>query len=305
MTALSLAVLLDLVAGDPPGRWHPVSWLGWLIDASRRAGSATRPLPLLAHGVLLVAVVTGVAAGSALAVQWALAGAPPVISVIVEAALLKLSFSLRGLTDAVELVRGHLAVSDLAGARRELGRHLVSRSTEDLGAGEVASGAVESLAENLTDSWVAPVCFFLAGGLPAAWAYRAVNTADAMIGYRRGDLLFKGRATARLDDVLNFVPARLAALALVAGAWMARESPRGAWRAMRADGGATASPNAGRTMAAMAGALDVALEKRGHYRLGQGPLPDPGAIDRALHVFRRAVALTLAAALLGAAWWRV
>ena len=302
MTALALAVLLDLVVGDLPGRWHPVSWLGWLIDALKNIGRPRRPVALLVHGAVLIVAVTATATGGALAIQWWLAKAPAVISVIVEAVLLKLSFSLRALADAVELVRGHLVASDLGGARRELGRHLVSRPTAELDAGEVASGAVESLAENLTDSWVAPVCFFLAGGLPAAWAYRAINTADAMIGYRQGDLLYRGRAAARFDDAANFIPARLSALALIAGAGLAGRSVRGAWRVMATDGGATASPNAGRTMAAMAGALGVTLEKRGHYRLGRGPLPDLGAIDRALAVFWRAVALTLATALLAAVY---
>jgi adenosylcobinamide-phosphate synthase len=218
--------------------------------------------------------------------------------VIVEAVMLKLTFSLRGLTEAVELVRSHLVAGDLAGARRQLGFHLVSRTTGDLNRGLVASGAIESLAENLTDSWVAPLCFFLVGGLPAAWAYRAVNTADAMIGYRDGDLLYKGRVAARLDDVLNFIPARLAALAIVAGAWLARQFAPGAWRIMRADGRLTESPNAGMTMAAMAGALGVRLEKPGHYRLGRGSPPDLDAMDRALSVFWSAAALSLGAGVL-------
>jgi adenosylcobinamide-phosphate synthase len=185
----------------------------------------------------------------------------------------------------------------------------VSRETADLDRGAVASAAVESLAENLTDGFVAPVCFYVLGalvggvgaGLAFAWAYRAVNTADAMIGYRRDELEYLGRATARADDLLNYLPARLAAWALVAGAWLARQSAAGAARAWRRDGGRTESPNAGQTMAAMAGALGVSLEKAGHYRLGEGPPPDPEAIDRAMRVERWAAALCLAVALLALA----
>jgi adenosylcobinamide-phosphate synthase len=303
VTALLLAVLLDLSVGDPPGRWHPVAWLGRLIGLGRRLGSTTRSVPLLIYGGVLVAVVTGVAAAIAFGVERGLRGAPGVLSVIVEAVLLKLSFSLRGLGRATELVRGHLVAGDLAGARRELGIHLVSRATAHLDRGLVASGAVESLAENLTDSWVAPLCFFLVGGLPAAWAYRAVNTADAMIGYRDGDLLYRGRVAARLDDVLNFVPARLAALAIVAAAPLAGQSAAGAWRILRSDAHLTASPNAGVTMAAMAGALGVRLEKPGHYRIGRGAPPDVEAIDRALALFWGAAALVLGAAVLALTFW--
>jgi adenosylcobinamide-phosphate synthase len=182
--------------------------------------------------------------------------------------------------------------------------HLVSRPTDGLDAPAVASAAIESLAENLTDGLVAPVCFYVVGallggtgaGLALAWAYRAVNTADAMIGYRRDELEYLGRATARTDDALNYVPARLAAATIVAGAWLARRSRAGAARVWRRDGARTESPNAGQTMAAMAGALGVTLEKPGHYRLGDGPPPDPDAIDRAMGVARWAAALGLATA---------
>jgi adenosylcobinamide-phosphate synthase len=203
-------------------------------------------------------------------------------------------------------VRGHLVARDLDGARRQVAWHLVSRDTTGLDQDAVASAAVESLAENLTDGVVAPLCFYVAGtalggvagGLALAWAYRAVNTADAMIGYRRDELEYLGRATARIDDVANYVPARLAAAALVAGAWLVRESAEGAARVLRRDGRRTESPNAGLTMAAMAGALGVTLEKHGHYRLGAGPPPDPAAIDRAMRVARWTAALCVGLAAL-------
>jgi len=229
---------------------------------------------------------------------------PAPLSLLGRAWLLKCTFSIDALFAAVLVVRGHLVAGDLPGARQQVAWHLVSRDTADLEAPAVASAAVESLAENLTDGLAAPVLFYVAGvllhgaglGLALAWAYRAVNTADAMIGYRRAELTYLGRATARADDALNYVPARLAATAIVAGAWCAGQSAAGAARAWRLDGGRTESPNAGQTMAAMAGALGVTLEKRGQYRLGAGPPPDVAAIDRALRVARWAAALGLAAA---------
>ena len=308
MTALALAVALDLVFGDPPNRWHPVAWIGRLVALGRRLAPRS-PDDLAIHGSFLVLIVAGASAGGALVAHALLAALPGIAAPLAQAWLLKCSLSLRGLFGAVEVVRGHLVAGDLEGARRVVAWHLVSRETADLDRGAVASAAVESLAENLTDGFVAPVCFYVLGalmggvgaGLALAWAYRAVNTADAMIGYRRDELEYLGRATARADDLLNYLPARLAAWALVAGAWLARQSAVGAARAWRRDGGRTESPNAGQTMAAMAGALGVSLEKAGHYRLGAGPPPDPETIDRAMRVERWAAALSLALALLALA----
>ena len=308
MTLLALAVALDLFVGDPPNRWHPVAWIGRLI-ALARARAPRSPEDLALYGTFLILIVAGLAAGGALIAQALLGELPGPAAALAQAWLLKCSFSLSALFAAVEIVRGHLVAGDLEGARRQVAWHLVSRDTTGLDEGAVASAAVESLAENLTDGLVAPLCFYVAGtlmggvagGLALAWAYRAVNTADAMIGYRRDELEYLGRATARTDDVANYVPARLAGAALIAGAGLARESAAGAARALRRDGRRTESPNAGLTMAAMAGALGVTLEKRGHYRLGDGPPPDVAAIDRATRVARWTSALCVAVAALALA----
>ncbi|MGH7644215.1 MAG: adenosylcobinamide-phosphate synthase CbiB, partial [Gemmatimonadales bacterium] len=221
MTVVLLAVALDLLLGDPPSRFHPVAWIGRLIDLGRDLGLrwADRAPPdlLVLYGVFLILVVTLTAVMGALAAYAATGWLPWPLGLLAQAWLLKCSFSLRGLVAAVWEVRDRLFAGDLTGARAAVGRHLVSRPVDGLGEEATASAAVESLAENLTDSWVAPLCFYLVGGLPGAWAYRAVNTADAMIGYREGALDRLGSATARLDDLLNLVPSRLAALAVVAG----------------------------------------------------------------------------------------
>lgn len=310
MALLALAVVLDLLVGDPPNRWHPVAWIGRLITLARaRAPRAADDLAL--YGTFLILIVAGLAAGGALIAHALLGELPGPAAPLAQAWLLTCSFSLSGLFTAVEIVRGHLVARDLDGARRQVAWHLVSRDTTALDEGAVASAAVESLAENLTDGVVAPLFFYVAGtllggaagGVALAWAYRAVNTADAMIGYRRAELQYLGRATARTDDAANYVPARLAAAALVAGAWLARGSAAGAARVLRRDGRRTESPNAGLTMAAMAGALGVTLEKRSVYRLGDGPAPDPAAIDRALRVahWTSALGVGVAALALGVA----
>src|SRR4030095_4109377 len=163
-----------------------------------------------------------------------------------------------------------------------VGYHLVSRPTAALDEGQVASATIESVAENLTDSLVAPVCFFLAGGLVAAAVYRVINTADSMLGFRRGPLEYFGKSAGRLGELLNPTPARVAGLSLVAGAALAGESAGGALAVLRRDRRRTQSPNSGWPMAAMAGALGVVLEKPGVHRLGAGAAPLTADIERAV-----------------------
>ncbi|MBI5166872.1 MAG: cobalamin biosynthesis protein CobD, partial [candidate division NC10 bacterium] len=213
---------------------------------------------------------------------------------VTSAFLLKMTFSLRGLIRAALEVQRPLVAGDLDRARRLLSWHLVSRDTSRLEEAQVASATIESIAENLTDSLIAPLFFYVFFGLPGAFAYRFLNTADAMLGYRDGYRDNLGKGAARLDDLANYIPARLAALFMVIGAWMARENVHGAWRIMRGHHGRTASPNAGWTMAAMAGALGVTLEKVGCYSLGEGGTCVAAIIGRALRVMVFTFALSVA-----------
>jgi adenosylcobinamide-phosphate synthase len=287
--AILLAVALDLAAGEPPSRWHPVAWLGRALSwAERRA-----PGRSVADGAAaVIAVSAGAwAAGRLLAVPARRLGR---WGVVLEACALKLAFALRRLTEATGGVEAALRVGDLAVARARVGRDLVSRPTTDLRADEVASAAIESAAENLVDSVAAPILAYATGGLPAAWAYRALNTADAMWGYRDARYERFGKTAARLDDLANLAPARLGAAALAAGAVLAGEDGPGAVRVAWAQHRRTASPNAGWPMAAMAGALGVGLAKRGAYRLGEGALPSsPDTVRRARRVLAAAAAVSV------------
>jgi adenosylcobinamide-phosphate synthase len=301
LALLAGALLADLTLGEPPASFHPVVWMGRMtILAERRLGgpSAVHPRPpgaQRAAGLLLaLALPVLFAAGAAAAIR---GGGPlPVIGWAIGVWLTKSTFALRALGRAAGQVRAPLASGDLAGARRALAA-LCSRDPAVLDEAGLAAGTVSSLAENGCDSFVAPLFYFALGGLPAAMFYRAVNTLDAMIGYR-GRYEHFGKAAARLDDALNFVPARLAALLLLAaGALLGLDVRRG-WRTLRRDGALTASPNGGRPMAAMAGLLGVELEKPGHYRLGAGgAAPTPATIDRAWRVVVLAGALAAALAL--------
>ena len=297
------AIVLDLAFGEPPNPVHPVAWLGralgggrsWLCRGSRRA--------LLVRGAGVTLAVAALA-GTAGALLHALGARLGTAGLALEAAVLALLLSVRALVAAARRVATHLRRGDLHAARASVGRDLVSRRTDALDSPRVASAAVESVAENLTDAFVAPACFYLVFGLAGAAVYRAVNTADAMFGYREGPLEHFGKVAARLDDALNFLPARLAGWAVVVAGALAGGRGSGALAAMRRDRRRTASPNAGWTMAAMAGALGVTLEKPGAYRLGAGPLPDPEAIDRACRVLALAVVVSTGAMVAGALVFR-
>lgn len=287
--AVLLATGLDLAAGEPPARSHPVAWVGRALAwAERRA-----PGRSVADGGAAVAIVT---IGAWMAARLVAAAARRLgwPGVLIEALALKPAFALRRLSEAAGAVEAALRDGHLATARVCAARDLVSRPTATLAADEVASAAIESAAENLVDSIAAPVLAYAAAGLPGAWAYRAINTADAMWGYRDARYERFGKAAARLDDLLNLVPARFGALALVAGAALTGEDGMGAARAAWAQHGRTKSPNAGWPMAAMAGALGVGLAKRGAYRLGSAPLPSsPDAIRRARRVLGAAAAVSI------------
>lgn len=270
-------MLLDWAFGEPPAAIHPTVWMGRAISAARaRRGSAP-----FAEGL---ATVLGVTLASAAIAR--------LVPEHFEPIALKPALSLRALLEAGAVVERALRAGDLADARRLLSYHLVSRDVTNLDPSDIAGAAISSLAENLNDSVVAPLLAYRLGGLPAAYAYRAINTADAMLGYRTPDLEWFGKPAARADDIVNWLPARLSALLIA----IASGAPRSALTIARADARRCPSPNGGWPMAAMAGALGVVLVKRGVYTLhARGRRPTPSDLARARRV--TAVAAALATAL--------
>ena len=302
---LLLALLLDLALGEPPNRLHPTVWIGNTVALAERVAPDAQAAAAvqLAYGAGMALLIPAAWGAAAWAVSFGMLQLHPLAYVLVVAALLKTTFSVRMLHRVAAGIGRILTAGDIAQARRDMSA-LVSRDTSQLTAGQMAAGAIESVAENITDSIVGPLLAFALFGLPGAVAYRAINTLDSMVGYH-GRYEYLGKASARLDDLVNLIPARLAA-ALV---WLATAALPGmaggrAWRIMFAHRGRTESPNAGWTMAAMAGGLGVTLEKVGHYRLGD-PAPEPGAhhIGRATRALYATTALAAAAAI-GILWLR-
>ncbi|MDE2992092.1 MAG: adenosylcobinamide-phosphate synthase CbiB [Chloroflexota bacterium] len=292
---LLAAVLLDLLLPEPPHALHPVVWTGRVTGALRRL-APRQPVAAFAFGCVMVVVVVGGAGAAAWFGLGALASLHPIAYVIGGAVALRTAFAVTGLTSAARRTGQALAEGRLSDARVSL-RSLVSRDAAALTPPLVAAAAIESVAENTTDSFVAPWLAFALFGVPGAIAYRALNTMDSMVGYR-GATEYLGKAAARLDDAVNLIPARLSALLLLASGWLARLPAGRAWRTMRSDRGATASPNAGVTMSVMAGLLGVRLEKPGHYVLGSELRePAPADIDRAVRIVNRTAVLAVVVAL--------
>ncbi|CCH86099.1 Cobalamin biosynthetic protein (anaerobic pathway of cobalamin biosynthesis, cobD) [Modestobacter italicus] len=296
---LALGSLADLLLADPR-RGHPVAGFGQAAGAlERRTWRDHR-----AAGVAYAAVCVGTAAAVGTAGQRLTAGRPLARTALTAAA----TWAVLGGTSlgrAATTMEQHLAAGDLAAARAHLPT-LAGRDPRGLDEPALVRATVESVAENTSDAAVAPLFWGAVAGLPGLLAYRAANTLDAMVGYRSARHLRFGWAAARLDDVLNWLPARTTAALTVLTAPLVGASPAGAWRAWQRDGAAHPSPNAGRCEAALAGALGVRLGGRNAYGerveerpgLGDGQPPVRGDIRRAVRLSR---AVWTAAAVLATA----
>lgn len=268
------AYALDLVAGDPHSLPHPVRVMGIAITLGerclRRPGSAVQEM--LWGALLAGLIVAGSWSGAKVAAR--LCGTAG------EILLAWTALATKSLLDESRVVVESVEDDDILLARRRLAR-IVGRDTDMLQEPEILRAVIETIAEGLCDGVVAPMVYLALGGVPLAFAYKAVNTLDSMIGHREPPYLYFGRFSARLDDVANFVPARLTALAIVAAASLTNDDPRNAWMIFRRDGNRHPSPNAGQSEAAMAGALGVRLGGMNYYGGQAAPKPLLGAEGRA------------------------
>jgi adenosylcobinamide-phosphate synthase len=298
---IALGVLADAALGDPR-RWHPVAGFGrYALALERRTYRPSRARGLAFTAAAVAAPVAAGLAAERVAARSRVAGTA-LTAAATWAALGGTSLAREGAGMATALERG-----DVEAARSRLG-HLCARDPATLDADGLARATVESLAENTSDAVVAPLVWAAVAGVPGILGYRAVNTLDAMVGYRSPRYQRFGWSAARLDDVVNLVPARLTGLLTVACAGLVGGSPRRAWRALRRDGARHPSPNAGRCEAAAAGALGVRLGGTNVYgghtehrpELGDGPRPRVADVRRAVRL-GRAVGWAAAALAVGAA----
>lgn len=294
---LVLGWLADQVFGDPK-RWHPVAGFGALATAFESVTYADRR----SNGVINELVLVGATAGLGVALGGL--SKHPAARVLTTAAATWAVLGGRSLAREAEAVAAHLDAGDLAAAREQVG-HLVSRDPQSLDAEGVARAGLESVAENTSDAVVAPLFWGAVAGVPGLLAYRAINTLDAMVGYRNPRYRNFGWAAAMLDDLANWVPARLSAALVVATAPLVGGDPAPAVRAIREQSGQHPSPNGGVVEAAFAGALGVRIGGRNSYdgvvedrgELGFGPAPQASDLVRAN---RLALAVSAGAVLVSA-----
>lgn len=274
--ALALAFVLDLFIGDP--RWlpHPVVIIGRGITCAERllrrrfTGESER-----AAGVILVLVIVVPTGAAAFVVARLLHSfSNPVLALLGGAVFIYLvstTLALRGLVESARLVISAVDGGEIGDARRKLAM-IVGRDTDTLGEDAVLRATIETVAENLSDGFVAPLFYLVLGGLPLAMAYKAVNTLDSMVGYKNPRYVRFGWAAARLDDIANYVPARISGLSIIVAALVyflfrstdsrlrrAVARARNAFKVMVRDGRNHTSPNSGVSEAAMAGALGIRL----------------------------------------------
>ena len=277
-----LAVLggfvLDAVFGDPAWLPHPVVLMGKCISKLEKTLRARFPKTqqgeLLAGAVLAFCLPVGTFLLTS-AVCLLAAKISPWLGLAVQMFWCGQALAAKGLVQESRNVYNELVKPDLPAARKAVSR-IVGRDTENLTAEGVTKAAVETVAENASDGVIAPLLYMLLGGAPLALTYKAINTMDSMVGYKNETYLYFDRAAAKLDDVANYIPSRLAALLWAAAAALTGNDAKGAWRIWRRDRRNHASPNSAQTESACAGALGVQLAGPAYYFGEYYPKPTIG-----------------------------
>ena len=257
----------DVLFGDPAWLPHPVVLMGKCISKLEKTLRARFPKTqqgeLLAGAVLAFCLPVGTFLLTS-AVCLLAAKISPWLGLAVQMFWCGQALAAKGLVQESRNVYNKLVKPDLPAARKAVSR-IVGRDTENLTAEGVTKAAVETVAENASDGVIAPLLYMLLGGAPLALTYKAVNTMDSMVGYKNETYLYFGRAAAKLDDVANYIPSRLAALLWAAAAALTGNDAKGAWRIWRRDRRNHASPNSAQTESACAGALGVQLAGPAYY----------------------------------------
>lgn len=267
VAALILGYLLDLIVGDPHNIWHPVCGIGKLIQKIetilRKIAGEGKHQQRIA-GIALVLIVCSIST----AIPWAILAAAGMIHPYLKFAIMIVMccqmLATKSLKDESMKVYQKLTDDDLEGARYAVSM-IVGRDTKSLSKEGVTKAAVETVAENTSDGIIAPMFFMAIGGPVLGFLYKSINTMDSMVGYKNEKYLNFGWAAAKLDDVVNFIPARLAAILMIFGSGILGMDMKNAWKIYSRDHANHASPNSAHTEAVMAGALKVQLAGNAYY----------------------------------------
>lgn len=261
LLAVAVGFLLDLLIGDPHWFYHPVRLIGNLIVVLEKALRAIFPKSQrgeLLAGAVFTVLVTGVTAGIAGSLLWGAAKIHPGVFFAVQCLFCYWLFAVRSLKDESMKVYQKLSENDLEGAKGAVSM-IVGRDTKNLTAEGVTKAAVETIAENTSDGIFAPMFYMILGGPLLGWIYKAINTMDSMVGYKNDRYLYFGRCAAKLDDLANYLPARLCGLFMILASALMKLDGKNAWKIFLRDRKNHASPNSAQTEAVMAGALQIQL----------------------------------------------
>ncbi len=267
MIVAVVAFLLDALIGDPRSKFHPVVLIGKLISLLEKflRRDSDSPLKQVVKGGVLVYAVVIASLLVGLVIEDLSRQVPSLAAqIFIQALVLSFMISPRTLGDAAREIYWLLENDNLPRAREKVG-WIVGRDTANLNEAEVTRAAVETVSENTVDGIISPLFYFAIGGLPLAIFYRAVNTMDSMLGYKNEKYFFFGRIAARLDDVANWIPARLTAVLFIGAAVILRLDWRNAFKMMRRDASKHPSPNGGYAEATVAGALNIRLGGMNYY----------------------------------------
>ena len=267
LLALLIGFCLDLLLGDPYWAPHPVRAIGALISGLERGlrrAFPSSPRGELAAGGVLVVLTLFIPTGFTLLLLWACGQLSPWLTLGLESLLSYQLLAAKSLSDESRKVYEALKTGDLNQARQAVSM-IVGRDTASLDEAGVTRAAVETVAENASDGVVAPLIFLAIGGAPLGMLYKAANTMDSMVGYKNEKYLYFGRAAARLDDILNLIPARIAGVLMCLGSTAVGYDGKNAWRIFARDRKNHKSPNSAHTEAACAGALQLRLAGPNFY----------------------------------------
>lgn len=270
------AVLLDLSFGDPKNKFHPTAWIGFLIAKLTPIFKNPSEIFEKIGGVFVILISCGIVLSLLILLEigmnlFTVEYLTMITTTLIGVILLKMTIAIKGMEKHALAVIDSLERDDIVSARDNLSM-IVKRNTKNLDRNHIISGVIESISENTVDGITGPLFYFGLLGLPGAFVYRVINTADSMIGYKTNIFKNIGWFGANCDKFLNFIPSRLTALTMILSAMILKNDWKKSYKIMIRDGSKTESPNAGYPMAAIAGALGKKFEKIDHYSLGDGDI---------------------------------